>query len=95
MAKKSKTLKPGMFPLAEIHWYDTEEKGDTGWNDWEEGFKWAKTPCIKVHSIGYIVHECETHLTYVTCLLEDLSQTSTFCKIPRSFLISIRYLEAN
>jgi hypothetical protein len=78
MAKKKQ------YPLVEVTWYDAEERGDVGWNDFKEQLAYAKKPLPLLRSVGYVVYRNEHHIALVSTLGEHLS--STLEKIPMSFV---------
>ena len=78
--------------LAEVHWYDAEEEGEPGWNDYKKMKTYAKKACPLMHSVGYVVFENESHIALVSTLSEDHTNCSTCEKIPRGMIVSVRYL---
>jgi hypothetical protein len=43
-----------MYRLVEVIWVDAEEYGEVGWNDLKAMKKYAKKPCPRMRSVGYV-----------------------------------------
>jgi hypothetical protein len=79
------------LPLVEVLWRDAEEYGEVGWNDIEEIKEYAKSPCPLVRSIGYVLHNSESHISLIRAYHSE--GFSTVEKIPKGFIEAIRGLE--
>ena len=82
-------MKKKALPLAEVIWYDAEEEGEPGWNDFKKMQAYAKKACPLMRSIGYVVYESDSHISMVSTLAEDQSVCSTCEKIPKGMVVSI------
>ena len=74
-----------------INWVDAETTGDTAWQNLEE----IKTDAIKpppiMTTIGFLLHDCETHLAVVdTYGPEDCSMMH---RIPKEMIKSVSKLQ--
>ena len=85
-------MKKKTLPLAEVIWYDAEEEGDPGWNDFKKMKTYAKKACPLMRLIGYVVYESDSHIAMVSTLAEDSSVCSTCEKIPKGMVVSITLL---
>ena len=43
------------YEIVLVEWVDTEEKGESGWNDIKEMLRYAKKPCPVMRSVGFEV----------------------------------------
>ena len=75
------------YKIVEVCWIDAEEQGDVGWNDLKSQLAYAKKPCPVMRSVGYLVYECEEHLSLLSTIGDK--ECSTLEKIPRGFIKSI------
>jgi hypothetical protein len=78
------------YPLVEVLWRDAEEIGEVGWNDLDEILSEAKKPCPLVHSVGYLIHDGEAHISLLRSLHDG--GCSTVEKIPRGFIEALKKL---
>ena len=78
------------YPIVEVLWYDAIEVGEIGWNDVEEMIEESKKPCPLVKSLGYLVHDCEGHISLLRAFHSD--GVSTLEKIPKGFIVAINRL---
>ena len=83
MAKKN-------YDIVKVTWVDAEEYGDTGWNALKEQLAYAKKPCPEMISIGFLVHQCDTHVSLLSSI--GPKDCSTLEKIPKGFIVSIEPL---
>ena len=90
--QKEVIMKKKALPLAEVIWYDAEEEGEPGWNDFKKMKTYAKKACPLMRSIVYVVYESETHISMVSTLAEDQSVCSTCEKIPKGMIVSTTLL---
>jgi hypothetical protein len=76
------------LPIVEVWWRDAEEYGVVGWNDLEEMKEYAAEPCPLVKSVGYLLHDSESHIS----LLHAFSDggCSSVEKIPKGFIENLR-----
>jgi hypothetical protein len=79
------------YKMVEVVWVDAEELGEVGWNDLKKQKREAKKPCPTMRSVGFVLHQTETHIALASTLGKDLC--STIEKIPMSFVIKITPLE--
>jgi hypothetical protein len=79
-----------VYKMVEIVWLDAEEKGEVGWNDKKEMLRYAKKPCPKMKSIGYMIYEGENHYSLLSSIGPD--ECSTIEKIPKSFVVQVNEL---
>lgn len=80
------------YKLVEVCWIDAEENGDVGWNDLKSQLAYAKKPCPTMRSVGYMVYDCEEHLSLLSTIGEK--DCSTLEKIPKGFIKSITELQS-
>ena len=78
------------YPLVEVLWRDAEEVGDVGWNDLEEMLEAARDPCPLVYSVGYLVHDSETHISLIRAFHSE--GCSTVEKIPKRFIENLEWV---
>lgn len=78
------------YPLVEVIWVDAEEVGEIGWNNLEDMLEAAALPCPIVHSIGYLVHDSESHISLIRAFFAEGS--SSVEKIPKRFIEDLRVL---
>ena len=78
------------YNIVEVVWVDAEEKGDVGWNDLKAQLRYAKSPPPVMHSVGYLVHQCESHVSLLSTIGQD--ECSTLEKIPAGFIKRISTL---
>ena len=79
-----------VYSVVEVCWIDAEEHGDVGWNELKSQLAHAKKPCPTMRSVGYLVYECEEHLSLLSTI--GGKECSTLEKIPRAFVKSITVL---
>lgn len=79
-----------IYRLVEVEWVDAEEHGEVGWNDLKAMKAYAKKPCPTMKTVGYILHQCDTHVSLVSTI--GLQECSTVEKIPIEFVISVKDL---
>ena len=75
------------YKIVEVCWIDAEEQGDVGWNDLKSQLAYAKKPCPVMRSVGYLVYECDEHVSLLSTIGDK--ECSTLEKIPRGFIKSI------
>lgn len=78
------------YTIVEVIWVDAEEHGEVGWNDLKAMKKYAKKPCPVITSVGYILHQAETHISLASTIGPE--ECSTVEKIPTEFIKSIKVL---
>ena len=78
------------YKLVEVIWVDAEEHGEVGWNDLKAMKRHAKKPCPEMHTVGYVLHECDTHISLVSTVGPE--ECSTVEKIPIEFIKNIKVL---
>ncbi len=76
-----------MYRLVEVIWIDAEEFGEVGWNDLKAVKRYAKKPCPVMHTVGYVLHQSDEHISLASTLGEK--ECSTLEKIPCQFIQSI------
>ena len=76
-----------MYRMVEVIWVDAEEYGEVGWNDLKVMKRYAKKPCPTMRSVGYVMHQSNTHISLASTIGEK--ECSTVEKIPCQFIISI------
>jgi len=79
------------YPLVEIIWVDAEEYGEVGWNELKNVKRYAKKPCPIMHTVGYVIHRTDTHISLISTVGDK--ECSTLEKIPISFVKDIIKLE--
>ena len=79
-----------MYSLVEVIWIDAEEYGETGWNDLKAMKRYAKKPCPRMRSVGYVLHHSEAHISLASTMGDK--ECSTVEKIPTGFIKSITVL---
>ena len=82
-AKKKVDVKE--YNIVEVVWVDAEEKGETGWNDLKTQLRHAKSPPPVMYTVGYLVHQCETHVSLLSTIGDD-GDASPLEKIPPGFI---------
>jgi hypothetical protein len=78
------------YSIVEVVWVDAEEKGDVGWNEVRAQLRYAKTLPPVMHTVGYLVHQCESHVSLLSTIGQD--ECSTLEKIPAGFIKRITTL---
>jgi hypothetical protein len=78
------------YLLVEVIWTDAEECGSVGWNDPEETLAESKVDCPTVHSVGYVLHDSESHISLIRSYHDN--GMSSVEKIPKGFIRLIRAL---
>ena len=79
------------YKIVEVIWCDAEEKGEVGWNDKKEMIRYAKKPCPKMKSVGYLIYEGPEHISLLSSIGPE--ECSTIEKIPKSFMIKLSELQ--
>ena len=72
------------FPIWEVHWEDAEEHGDIGWNCIKDLLKEARKPCPVMRTVGYLVHEGESHISLMSTI--GSQECGRLEKIPTGFI---------
>ncbi len=85
------TKKTRDYKIVEVCWIDAEEQGDVGWNDLKSQLAYAKKPCPVMRSVGYLVYECEEHVSLLSTIGDR--ESSTLEKIPIGFIKSMIQLQ--
>ena len=75
------------YPIVEVVWLDFETHGETGWNELKHQLNYAKKPPLKMKTVGYLVHECETHISLLSTIGDE--ESSALDKIPRGMIEEI------
>ena len=76
--------------MAKVTWIDAETTGDTAWQSLEEIKVEAVKPPPIMTTIGWVLHDCPTHLSLVDTLgPEDCSMMH---KIPKEMIRQISTL---
>jgi len=78
------------YKVVEVVWFDAEEKGEIGWNDKKEMIRYAKKPCPKMKTVGYLIYEGPNHYSVLSSIGPD--ECSTMEKIPKSFVLELNEL---
>ena len=76
-----------MYRLVEVIWVDAEEYGEVGWNDLKAMKRYAKKPCPRMRSVGYVLHFDDQHISLASTIGDK--ECSTIEKVPCQFIISI------
>ena len=79
-----------MYRLVEVIWVDAEEYGEVGWNDLKAAKRYAKKPCPRMRSVGYVLHFDDQHISLASTVGNE--QCSTIEKVPCQFILSIKDL---
>ena len=78
------------YKLVEVIWLDAEEHGDIGWNDLKSMKLYAKKPCPVMHTVGYVLHQSDTHIAVASTVgTDDCSRVE---KIPAEFIKEIKVI---
>ncbi len=72
------------FPIWEVHWEDAEEHGEVGWNNVRELLREAQKPCPVMRTVGYVVHEGESHISLMSTI--GPAECGRLEKIPTGFI---------
>jgi len=81
------------YPIVEVLWRDAVEIGDYAWNDLEEILEQAKSPCPLVRSVGYLVHDGESHISLIGGFHDE--QAGRVELIPKGCIEALRLLKAD
>ena len=80
------------YKVVRVSWYDAEEIGEVGWNSLSCQKKLAKKPPPRMESVGFLVYECQTHISLLSTI--GTKESSTLEKIPRGMILNLVELEA-
>jgi hypothetical protein len=75
------------YKIVKVSWYDAEEIGEVGWNSLSCQKKTAKKPPPRMESVGFLVYECETHVSLLSTI--GTKESSTLEKIPRGMILGM------
>lgn len=73
-----------------IKWIDAETTGDTGWQSLEEIKIEAHKPPPTMTTVGFLLHDCDTHVSVVDTYGPD--DCSLLHRIPKAMIINISHL---
>jgi len=78
------------FPVIKVTWFDAEEIGEVGWNSLIDQKKAAKKRPPLMESVGFLIHDCSTHLSLLSTI--GPNESSTLEKIPKGVIMEITNL---
>tara|TARA_R100000655_G_scaffold71369_2_gene109754 strand:+ start:10159 stop:10401 length:243 start_codon:yes stop_codon:yes gene_type:complete len=71
--------------VVKINWIDAQSIGDCNWQDYSEIKELAKESPPIMQSVGFLIYECETHVSIVDSIEKDVCGHLT--KIPIAMIL--------
>ena len=76
--------------MAWIKWTDAITSAEAGWTTKEEAMLTASAPLPVMYTIGYVLHDDESHVALTDSVGDD--EFGQVTKIPRSMILEYAYL---
>ena len=78
------------WPPVSVRWVDAEARGGPGWEDPEDMVEFALRPLAEVHTVGLLIHECDSFIALTDSRGPD--QIGSVQKIPKAWITTIEIL---
>lgn len=91
------TSKQKVCPLIYIEWSDSTTLDD-GWKEIDEIIDWADNSNWVIRQVGYLIKETKEHIVLASQhnpQIDYTDQYSTFHKIPKTRIMSRKYINLN
>ena len=86
-AQQVQSILASEWPVVSVRWVDAEARGGPGWEDPEDMIEFALKPLVEVHSVGLMMHSCDSYIALTDSRGPD--QLGGVQKIPRSWINSL------
>ena len=78
------------FPMSRVIWIDAMTIGDCNWGDLEEMMEDALTSPPTIVTIGFVLHECDSHISLTETI--GPAECGHMTKIPKGMIVENKQL---